>query len=72
MMIESNSWVIIEKTTGKVICETFSRKFLAHLNTQRYRAVPTGEYLPKLNAAIKKNGGGMDKAFRFDWKEESA
>ena len=68
-MPASNSWVIIERVTGKVVCETFSSKTVQHLNRRDYRAVPIHEYLPRLNAAIKKNGGVMDENFRLDWEE---
>jgi hypothetical protein len=34
------SWVIREKSTGRVICETFSAKAVAALNTAKYEAVP--------------------------------
>ena len=43
------SWVIREKATGRVICETFSLKAVAALNTAKYEAVPIAKYLQSLN-----------------------
>lgn len=43
------SWVIREKVTGRVICETFNHKAVDALNTDRYEAVPILEYLQSLN-----------------------
>lgn len=46
---KTQSWVIREKTTGKVIMETFDQKKVDALNTQKYEAVPIGEHLASLN-----------------------
>ena len=43
------SWVIRERSTGRVIMETFNAKLVAALNTVRYEAVPILEYLQSLN-----------------------
>lgn len=43
------SWVIREKATGKVMLETFDRRKVDALNTEKYEAVPIGEYLASLN-----------------------
>ena len=43
------SWVIREKETGKVVLETFDRKNVDALNTQKYEAVPIREHLAGLN-----------------------
>lgn len=48
---QTASWVIRERATGRVICETFSARFVAALNTQRYEAVPILAYLQSLQAA---------------------
>src|SRR5690606_34619260 len=48
------SWVIKEKATGKVICETFNASLVAMVNTvdtSRYEAVPILDYLASLNAS---------------------
>ena len=47
------SWVIVDKSTGKAILETFSRQAVERLNTHRYEAVPILAYLQALNAKIK-------------------
>lgn len=43
------SWVIRNKVTKKVVCETFNPKFVAALNTAKYEAVPILDYLVSLN-----------------------
>jgi hypothetical protein len=48
------SWVIVETATQRVICETFSAKVVAALNTKRYSAVPIGEWLGSLNRKHKR------------------
>jgi hypothetical protein len=43
------SWVIREKATGNVVMETFDRKTVDALNTQKYEAVPIGKHLASLS-----------------------
>ena len=43
------SWVIINKETNEVIMETFDKKKVDHLNTEKYEAVPIYDYLVSLN-----------------------
>jgi hypothetical protein len=43
------SWVIRERATGRVICETFDERKVAALNVPKYEAVPIGAYLASLN-----------------------
>jgi len=45
------SWVIREKESGRVICETFEQRCVDALNTQKYEAVPILAYLQSLNRA---------------------
>jgi len=45
----SASWVIRERSTGRVLFETFSRKVAAAINTAKYEAVPILQYLASLN-----------------------
>ena len=51
--MKTASWVIREKDTHKVVCETFSAKLVAALNTDKYEAVPILEYLVSLNRREK-------------------
>lgn len=44
------SWILKDKTTGEVVMETFDRKKVDALNTEKYVAVPIHEYLASLNA----------------------
>ncbi|HBO4142225.1 TPA: PLxRFG domain-containing protein [Pseudomonas aeruginosa] len=45
----SASWVIRNKKTGEVIAETFDRKKVDALNTEKYEAVPIQQHLASLN-----------------------
>lgn len=47
------SWVIREKTTDKVLFETFDSEKVAALNTEKYKAVPILQHLVEINTAIK-------------------
>lgn len=47
------SWVIKEKSTNKVIMETYDHKKVAALNTSHYKAVPVQEHLAGLSLANK-------------------
>jgi len=46
------SWVIREKETGRVICETFNERAVAALKPT-YEAVPILEYLQDMNRRIR-------------------
>lgn len=46
----TNSWVIRETASKRVICETYNAKAVEALNTRRYEAVPIQKYLASLNA----------------------
>lgn len=48
------SWVIRDKATKTVVCETFSRAAIAALNVDRYEAVPILQYLGEMNAQIRR------------------
>ncbi len=50
MKMQTASWIIRHKATGKVIAETFSRATVDALNVEKYEAVPALEYLVSLNA----------------------
>lgn len=43
------SWVIREKSSGNVVMETFDRKKVEALNTEKFDAVPIAEHLASLN-----------------------
>lgn len=45
----SASWVIRNKETGEVMAETFDRKKVDALNTEKYEAVPIRQHLASLN-----------------------
>lgn len=43
------SWVILSKETNKAVFETFDKKKVEHLNTEKYYAMIAYDYLCKLN-----------------------
>lgn len=50
--MKTASWIIREKSTGKVLFETFNVNIPKALNTAKYEAVPILEYLASLNTSI--------------------
>lgn len=58
------SWVIREKATGTVIMETFDKKKVAALNTERYEAVPIHEYLVGANRAAREQGQAKEPGLK--------
>jgi hypothetical protein len=50
---DTASWIIRNKETKEVVMETFDRKKVDALNTEKYEAVPIGEYLGSLNKTGK-------------------
>lgn len=51
--MQTASWVLRNKFTKEVVCETFDIRKVRALNTDKYEAVPILEYLYSLN---RKNG----------------
>lgn len=51
--MKTTSWVIREKSTDRVIFETFDPRKVRALNTTRYEAVPIAEYLASINGKVK-------------------
>ncbi|RWL14890.1 MAG: hypothetical protein EOR57_31585 [Mesorhizobium sp.] len=47
------SWVLRDKETKTVIMETFDPKTVERLNTDKYEAVPIGQYLGEINGKAK-------------------
>lgn len=43
------SWVIREKGSTEAILETFSPTVVEKINTDKYEAIPIGQYLANLN-----------------------
>lgn len=44
------SWILRNRHTKAVVCETFNPVDVMRLNTAKYEAVPILEYLQELNA----------------------
>ena len=47
--METASWIIREKATGKIVMETFSAEVIGKINADKYEAVPVLEHLASLN-----------------------
>ena len=47
--MKTASWIIRNKLTKEVVCETFNPAVVAALNTVKYEAVPVLEYLTSIN-----------------------
>ena len=47
------SWVLRDKTTKVAVCETFDKRAVDRLNTDKYEAVPILQYLGEINAAVR-------------------
>ncbi|PAQ00901.1 hypothetical protein LRP31_25430 [Mesorhizobium mediterraneum] len=47
------SWVLRDKETKAVVMETFDAKMVGRLNTEKYEAVPIGQYLGEINGKPK-------------------
>lgn len=50
--VQCRSWVIRNRETKAVVCETFNPHVVTALNTAKYEAVTIGNYLAELNRAI--------------------
>lgn len=62
----SVSWVIRDKTTKKVVMETFNPQRVKALNTGKYEAVPIARYLQELNRNIKASNENQNTVSRAD------
>jgi hypothetical protein len=47
------TWVIVDKQTGKAVMETFKRATADAVNRDKFDVLPALEYLTKLNRLIK-------------------
>jgi hypothetical protein len=52
-----NSWVIIDRSTGKPICETFEPAWLEQVDGERFEILTTLEWLQRYNRLVKEAGG---------------
>jgi len=50
---QTASWIIRNRSTKAVICETFDERKVKALNTEKYEAVPILAYLQELNRSIR-------------------
>ena len=53
---QTASWIIVQKTTGKAIVETYSKETANIVNrngTSLYKAVPILQYLQDFNSEVK-------------------
>lgn len=54
--MKTASWVIVSKDTGKAVFETFEKRTVDAINTDRYAAVPILDYLVNINRIIRDKG----------------
>jgi hypothetical protein len=54
--MKTASWILREKATKRVICETFSKRIVDAINRDKYEAVPILEYLVSLNKQLNTEG----------------
>lgn len=47
--MKTASWVIVEKTTGRAVFETFNFKLTLRVNREKYDVLPIYQYLCSLN-----------------------
>ena len=47
------SWIIVNKETGKSVCELTNVNNVKRINTNKYEALTALDYLVKLNREIK-------------------
>lgn len=47
------SWVIVNKSTGVAVFETFNENTAKAINNKLYKAVPILEYLQEFNRRVK-------------------
>ena len=52
--MKTASWVIVEKSTGKAVLETFNELLANKVNVKKYKAVPILEYLQNFNKELNK------------------
>ncbi len=50
---DKNSWIVVDKETGKAVMETFSETTAAAIRRDKFEVLTAYEYLCKLNAKIK-------------------
>ncbi len=47
------SWVIVRRSTGEPVLETYSPKTVQSINEEKYEAVPILKYLQEVNAGMR-------------------
>ena len=52
-IVNPSSWVIIRKSDGDVVMETFSKSVASKINTNKYDVTPIYQHLTELNKKVK-------------------
>ena len=47
------SWIIVRRSTGEPVLETYSHKTVQALNEEKYEAIPILKYLQEVNAGLR-------------------
>lgn len=56
-MIRAHSWIIVNRSTGEAILETFSEKVTKAINTKKYQVMTAYDYLCKQNMKQQEEKG---------------
>lgn len=48
-----NSWVIVDRTTGNSVFETFEQNTAERINTAKYEVITTLQWLTRFNQKLK-------------------
>ena len=66
------SWVIRNRETGEVVMETYDKKKVDALNTEKYEAVPINQHLTEFNASLRGPQPGVNAVKPADRPLEKA
>lgn len=48
-MPERNSYIVVDKQTGKAVFEFWNKEIMSCINTDKYEIMTAAQYLPTLN-----------------------
>ena len=51
----TNSWIVVDRASGRAVLETFSRHVAKSINLTRYEVLSAYDYLVRFNAKLKES-----------------
>lgn len=51
--MKTSSWIIVDKSTGEAVMETFEQSTADAINRNKFDVIPALEYLQQLNRSIE-------------------